>query len=112
MYTEDKIRFDNAIPDLGSILQEIQKITGLNDIKWDTPRNVLIHPYFNKREFFFYFDENLVGLGRGWDDRWYLLDAAMVALINLGGIYSGEVSELGRKKWKDVQNLYPIVTDP
>lgn len=109
MYGEDIFYFKDGPPTRESILAKVKEISGLGDLTIDSQTEEfwsLMHPDFTIRKFTLYEQKSNVHIGRGWNDKWYLLDVTLNALSNLGGKTESPIPSSGGKRWILVKHLY------
>lgn len=111
MIVSHKVKFDGIIPKPEAVLDELRKITGLNDIKYievGTRKYVLNHPLFDSPIVSLIFDSDTseVILWTKSLEVNYLIEAGVAALISIGGKYDFKINELAWGKWDEVKDVY------
>jgi hypothetical protein len=109
MYFEYVVEFKEPPNSFETIISKVNELTGL-EIKGEVlPHGMMkiIDPE-EYRGFGISIYSNKVTLHTGVHYMWYLLEATIAALEQLGGTANTKVSELARMKWNEVKTRYKV----
>jgi len=109
MSIEDEVTFSGSPPRPEVVLEKIIHKSGLADVAIINSKGgcyQIAHPLFKNREFFITSEKNTIYLLRGWDNPHYLFEITISSLIDLGGVYRGQLRQLTNEKWEKVRSSY------
>lgn len=111
MHTEDIITFSNESPSFDKVLIKIRELSGLREINVKEVNGIFkifVHPLFNELySFLMIREKNRYRFMRGWNNRSYLLEITISALVEFGGMYEGELKAWSDKRWDEVADQFP-----
>jgi hypothetical protein len=105
------LRFSLRIPQPEIVLEELTNLTGLKEIYYASEGKrdfITRHNLFPKPVFSIIFDDELkeVVVWTKEPEINYLMEATVVVIKNLGGMYDFKLRDLAHKKWEDVKGVY------